>query len=88
MSADDLELRVFAVFHTVAPDIDLASLRRDVAFRDQFDFDSMDTLNFALGLHKAFSLEVPEKDYPRLASLQSAVAYVREHGVTGASGAH
>lgn len=81
MNADDLEQRVLSVFHTVAPDVDPVSLQRDVPFRDQFDFDSMDTLNFALGLHKIFSIDVPERDYPRLASLGSAIAYIRDHRV-------
>ena len=54
------------------------TLRRDVAFRDQFDFDSMDTLNFAIGLSESFSIEVPETAYRRLASLAKAVDYVRE----------
>jgi acyl carrier protein len=79
MSAENLEQRVLSVFRTVAPDVDPASLQRDVPFRDQFDFDSMDTLNFALALHRAFAVDVPEKDYPRLASLNSAVAYIKDH---------
>ena len=76
MNEVDIEARVLQLFLEVAPDVDAAKLRRDVAFRDQFDFDSMDTLNFAIGLHQAFGVEVPETDYRELASLSKAVAYV------------
>jgi acyl carrier protein len=48
----------------------------DVNFRDQFDFDSMDTLNFVIGLHKASNIEIPKMDYLKLASLDNCVTYV------------
>jgi acyl carrier protein len=47
-----------------------------VAFRDQFDFDSMDTLNFAIALHREFGVEVPESDYAQLDSLEKCVTYL------------
>jgi acyl carrier protein len=67
---------VLQLFLDIAPDVDPAVLDRAVAFRDQFDFDSMDTLNFAIALHQAFAIDVPETDYRELASLNKAVAYV------------
>lgn len=77
MNESDIERRALAIFLEVAPDVDPAKIERDVAFRDQFDFDSMDTLNFAIGLHKAFGIEIPETNYRHLASLGGAVAYIR-----------
>jgi acyl carrier protein len=62
----------------VAPDVDPATVRHDVAFRDQFDFDSMDLLNFVTAIHDRFGIDVPERDYRRLAALDSCVAYLRE----------
>lgn len=76
MSSSSIEQQVLAVFLEVAPDVDPARLKRDVPFRDQFDFDSMDTLNFAIGLHKQFGVEVPETQYRELASLAKASAFV------------
>jgi acyl carrier protein len=78
MSEAEIEQHVRAVFLEVAPDVDPASIQRDVAFRDQFDFDSMDTLNFAIGLHRAFGIEIPETEYRQLASLAKAAAYVSQ----------
>jgi acyl carrier protein len=76
MNASTIEQQVLAVFLQVAPDVDAARLQRDVPFRDQFDFDSMDTLNFAIGLHQQFGIEVPETQYRELASLAKAAAFV------------
>lgn len=60
----------------VAPDVEPASIRPDVPFREQFDFDSMDQLNLAIAIHDALGIDVPERDYPALASLASAEAYL------------
>jgi acyl carrier protein len=76
MNASAIEQQVLAVFLQVAPDVDAARLKRDVPFRDQFDFDSMDTLNFAIGLNKQFGIDVPETQYRQLASLAKAASFV------------
>jgi acyl carrier protein len=76
MNPSEVEGRVLQLFLSIAADVEADRLQRDVPFRDQFDFDSMDTLNFAISLHEAFGIEVPETDYRELASLGSAVAYV------------
>lgn len=78
MNESDIEHRVLAIFLEVAPDVDPAKIERDVAFRDQFDFDSMDTLNFAIGLHQAFDIDVPETDYRQLASLSKTITYIEQ----------
>jgi|JI10StandDraft_1071094.scaffolds.fasta_scaffold1832523_1 acyl carrier protein len=78
MNDADLEAKVLELFLQVAPDVDAALLDRQVPFRDQFDFDSMDTLNFAVTLHRTFAVEIPETDYRHLASLAQSVRYIRE----------
>lgn len=76
MSQEDIEPRILNLFVEIAPDVDAQKLKRSVAFRDQFDFDSMDTLNFAISLHRAFDIDIPETDYRQLSSLEKTVAYV------------
>ena len=85
MTPADIERRVLEIFLEVAPDVDPQTLKRDVPFRDQFDFDSMDTLNFAIGLHKAFGVDVPETEYRELASLAKATALVEKSSLTSAA---
>ena len=60
----------------IAPEIDPASIQPGVNFRDQLDLDSMDFLNFVLALHERLGIDIPEVDYPRLYTLDGAVAYL------------
>ena len=76
MKREDLATRVLALVTEIAPDVDPASVIAGVDFRDQFDFDSMDTLNFAIALHRELGVEVPEAEYSRLASLDKCVTYL------------
>jgi acyl carrier protein len=59
-----------------APDVDTTALDPEKNFRDQFDFDSVDFLAFALALEKRFDRKIPELDYPKLSSLAGCRAYL------------
>lgn len=74
--ADELRAAVLRVLGDITPEADLASLQPDVAFREQLDLDSMDMLNFVVGLHGALGVEIPEVDYPKLATLDACVEYL------------
>jgi acyl carrier protein len=76
MAAEALRSAVLEALLDVAPDVDAAALDASRPFRDQFDFDSMDQLNFVVGLHKRLGVDVPETDYPRLASLAGCLDYL------------
>jgi len=76
MNREELARRVLELVTGIAPDVDAASVIPGIDFRDQFDFDSMDTLNFAIALHREFGVEVPEADYAQLASVDKCVAYL------------
>jgi len=68
--------RILKLLTDVAPDIDPDSVEPTVAFREQFDFDSMDTLHFAIALNKEFGIEIPEQDYKQLRNLTGCTTYV------------
>ena len=76
MNRDELATRLLGLLTEIAPDVDPATVIPGIDFRDQFDFDSMDTLNFAIALHREFGVDVPEAEYSRLASLDKCVAYL------------
>jgi acyl carrier protein len=73
---ETLRATVLRALGDVAPEADLATLKPAVALRDQLDLDSMDVLNFVVGLHGALGIEIPEADYPRLATLDGCVEYL------------
>ena len=50
-----------------------------VSFHDKFDFDSMDTLNLDICLHRALGIDIPEIDYGELTSLERVVTYLVRH---------
>jgi acyl carrier protein len=78
MSKEDFAGLVRSALISVAPEAEDQSLDLDADFRDQMDLDSMDFLNFVIALHEATGLDIPERDYPQLASLKGCIAYLGE----------
>ena len=76
MTRDEIKSTVLRVLGEIAPEADLAAIKPDVSFRDQLDVDSMDFLNFVIGLHEALRVEIPEADYPKLITLNGCVEYL------------
>jgi acyl carrier protein len=60
----------------VAPEADPARVAPDVDLREQLEIDSMDFLNFVIGLHQATGVDIPESDYPKLQTLDACVSYL------------
>lgn len=75
MTADSIAM-VKSALYAVAPDLEGADIAPDESFREQFEIDSMDFLNFIIGLSKAAGIQIPEADYPRLQTLEGCVAYL------------
>lgn len=78
MNTEELERVMRAALAGVAPDLEPDELDPETPIRDQADFDSMDTLNFAIALSRALGVDIPESDYPRLASLAECRRYLAE----------
>jgi acyl carrier protein len=76
MTTDHVRAAVLQALFAVAPEADHAGLRPDVAFRDQLDIDSMDILRFVIELKRGLGVDIPERDYPELASLDSTTGYL------------
>ncbi len=77
MTDDDIRKVVVESLTKIAPEINAASIVPGVSFRDQLDLDSMDFLNVVLELHARLGIDIPEADYPRLYTLDDAVAYLK-----------
>ena len=76
MTKEEIRATVLRVLGDVAPEADPVSLKPDVDLREQLDLDSMDILNFVVGLHAALGVEIPEADYPKFATLDGGVEYL------------
>jgi acyl carrier protein len=67
---------VLRVLNGIAPEVDIDSIHPNRDLRDQIDIDSVDFLNFVIGLHNNFGIEIPDADIPKLASLNSCIGYL------------
>jgi acyl carrier protein len=75
---NDIDIRkvVQEELGNIAPEVDLASIDPASDLREAIDIDSMDFLNFITAIHHRLGVEIPEIDYPKLVTLDGAVAYV------------
>lgn len=76
MTRDEIRACVLRALSRVAPEADPDDLEADLALRDQLDIDSMDFLNFVIGLNEELGVEVPEVDYPKIETLDACVDYL------------
>jgi acyl carrier protein len=76
----DTEIRAVALatLLSIAPEVEADELRGDRSLRSQVDLDSMDWLNFLLGLHEKLDVDIPEADYARLITLDDVVTYLQK----------
>ena len=75
---NDIDIRkvVQEELNNIAPEVDLATIDPASDLREAIDINSMDFLNFITAIHHRVGVEIPELDYPKLVTLDGAVAYV------------
>lgn len=78
-----LRTTVLDALTTVAPDVDVEGLDDGAELTEELDLDSMDFLNFVSELSERLGVDIPERDYPKLSTVDGAVAYL-EHASAGA----
>ena len=76
MTKDEIKATVLRLIGNIAPEADLTQLKPGANIRDELDIDSMDFLNFAIAVHDALHVEIPEADYPQLATIKGCVEYL------------
>lgn len=76
MTKEECQQIVLRIVEEIAPDEDVSNVKPDVRLRDQLDLDSMDFLDIVMELRKKHGIEVPEADYPQLATLDSCADYL------------
>jgi acyl carrier protein len=76
MTSGEIRQALLDALADIAPEGDYARLKPDLPLRDQLDIDSYDFLNVVVALHERIGVDVPEADYQKLATLDSAVSYL------------
>lgn len=77
MKQDEILDGVFSTLKSIAPEVEENDIAADLPLRNQVDLDSMDWLNFLIGLHQRFKVEIPESDYTKLRTLNDLRDYLR-----------
>ncbi len=77
MTESEIRQTVREALSNVAPEVDLGAIDPAKDLRDQVDIDSVDCLNFIIGLHKELGIEIPDADVPKLGTLNGCVAYLQ-----------
>ena len=76
MSDTDIRKVVQEELNNIAPEVDMASVDPAADLREAIDIDSMDFLNFVTAVHHRLDVDIPEIDYPKLVTLDGAIAYI------------
>lgn len=75
MTPSEIRAMAAEVLAGIAPEADLAGVGDAEDLREALDLDSMDFMNFVVGLHERSGRAIPDADAPRLATLAGLVAY-------------
>ncbi len=76
MNPQAIRTVVLEVLTSIAPEVELEQLLPDRPLRRQVDLDSIDWLNFLIGLNCRLGVDIPEADYARLATLGDIERYL------------
>lgn len=76
MKEEEIRTAVLAALKTIAPELQPDEIQTDRPLRTQIDLDSMDWLNFLIGLHQRLHVDIPESDYGKLVTFDGILAYL------------
>lgn len=76
MNASQARALAAEVLAGIAPEVDLGTVGDDEDLRRALDLDSMDFMNFVIGLSERSGVNIAEADTPRLRTLRGVAAYL------------
>ena len=79
MTTDQAKAIIFDVLQGVAPEIDPTDVEHDVDLDEQLDLDSMDFLNWLIGISREAAVDIPQRDSTKFLTIDGAAAFLVEH---------
>jgi acyl carrier protein len=76
MTRDAIKDVIIEIIEDIDDEADFDNLDPEKPLRDQLELDSMDFLDIVMELRKRYKLQIPEEDYPQLATLNSCINYL------------
>ncbi|HSO17461.1 MAG TPA: acyl carrier protein [Arthrobacter sp.] len=80
MNEQDARAAVRSAIGKVAPDVDLAEVDEDSRLRQDLELDSLDFLRLVETIDTATGVDIPERDYPEVATVKGLIGYLAAHG--------
>jgi len=80
VTEDEARQLIRSVLRQVAPEADLDEVGPGETLQEALDLDSIDFLNLVIGLHERTGLDIAERDYPGLSTVEGCVAYLVSAG--------
>ena len=59
--------------------VDEAEVTSEAKFIDDLGADSLDTVELVMAMEEEFGIEIPDEDAEKIATVQDAVGYIRDH---------
>ena len=76
MTKDEATALLAAALHEIAPEADFGAVDPDQPLQEVASIDSVDFLTLVTAIHDRAGIEIPDRDYPRLATLNLFVSYL------------
>lgn len=76
MTTDEAKEIIFDVLSQVAPEISATEVEHDVDLSEQLDLDSMDYLNWLIGISERTGVDIPQRDASHFLTINGAATYL------------
>ncbi|MCK4502212.1 MAG: acyl carrier protein [Desulfuromonadales bacterium] len=78
MTETEIRTTIIEGLSQIAPEADFGELLPTENIREELDIDSFDFLNFLIGLNQEIGIDIPERDYEKLVSLNDLIDYLMQ----------
>jgi acyl carrier protein len=79
MNHDHATKIIFEVLAGIAPEVDPGTVDHGLDLTDQLDLDSMDYLNWMIGIGQAVDIDIPQRDTGEFMTIDGAAGYLVSH---------
>jgi acyl carrier protein len=80
LQPDDVRQLLRQSLAGIAPEVSLDGVPEDADLAEELELDSMDVLNLVTAVYERTGVEVPERDYPRVATVEGWIGYLGTAG--------
>ncbi|ADX71287.1 acyl carrier protein [Pseudarthrobacter phenanthrenivorans] len=80
MNEQDARAAVHKALNQVAPDLEPEDLEADARLRQDLELDSLDFLRLVETIDAATGVNIPESDYPQVATVGGLIGYLAGRG--------